>query len=130
MRLVQGTGSSPSWTPTATCSSGDRQHVERALHVLRQAERASVMPDGFGDWSGQRFLHLRFTGPSATRSEMFTRLVGMVDAMGRRRLRPEGPGAGAGRHPRSGRPARFRGHDPRAGPHPARRTCPGQHLAT
>ncbi|MGH8904899.1 MAG: hypothetical protein ACRDYA_25245, partial [Egibacteraceae bacterium] len=63
--------------------------VERALHVLRQAERASVVPDGFGDWSGQRFLHIRFTGPERD-EELFARLAGMVDAMAAEGLRPEG----------------------------------------
>jgi hypothetical protein len=63
--------------------------VERALHVLRQAERASVVPDGFGDWSGQRFLHIGFTSPERD-EELFARLADMVDAMTAEGLRPEG----------------------------------------
>ncbi len=63
--------------------------VDEALHLLRQAERASTLPDGFGDWSGQQFLHVRYDRVGAD-EELFARLAELVDAMVERGDRPEG----------------------------------------
>ncbi|SFB49513.1 hypothetical protein SAMN05216266_11450 [Amycolatopsis marina] len=38
-----------------------RGMVEIALKTLRTAEKVSALPDTLGDWSGLRFLHIRFT---------------------------------------------------------------------
>lgn len=63
--------------------------VEDALHLLRQAERASTLPEGFGEWSGQQFLHLR-CDRVGTEEELFARLSVLVDTMVDRGERPEG----------------------------------------
>lgn len=63
--------------------------VDDALHLLRQAERASTLPDGFGGWSGQQFLHLR-SDRAGHGEELFARLGVLVDTMVDRGERPEG----------------------------------------
>ena len=63
--------------------------VDAALRILAAAERESRLPDGFRDWSGQRFLHLRYTRPGRD-DEVFGRLGRLVDEMVDRGERPEG----------------------------------------
>jgi len=63
--------------------------VAGAVHLLRQAERASLLPDGFGEWSGQSFLHIRFERPPGE-EELFARLAVLLDGMVDRGERPEG----------------------------------------
>jgi len=63
--------------------------VASAVHLLRQAERASLLPDGFGDWSGQSFLQIRFGRPPGD-EELFARLAVLLDGMVDRGERPEG----------------------------------------
>lgn len=63
--------------------------VAAAVNLLRQAERASLLPDGFGEWSGQSFLHIRFDRPPGE-EELFARLAVLLDGMVDRGERPEG----------------------------------------
>ncbi len=63
--------------------------AQRGLWLLRQADRVSALPDGFGAWSQQRFLHIRFTAP-AVDDELFARLEEMVDRLVDEGIRPAG----------------------------------------
>lgn len=63
--------------------------VQRALWLLRQADAVSALPDGFGQWSQQRFLHIRFATPTVD-DELISRLEAMVDELVDRGIRPAG----------------------------------------
>lgn len=64
-------------------------NVQRGLWLLRQADQVSVLPAGFGDWSEQRFLHIRFATP-AVDDELVERLEAMVDQLVDEGVRPSG----------------------------------------
>jgi hypothetical protein len=63
--------------------------AQRGLWLLRQADRVSALPAGFGAWSEQRFLHIRFATP-AVDEELFVRLEEMVDRLVDEGVRPAG----------------------------------------
>jgi hypothetical protein len=64
-------------------------NVQRGLWLLRQADQVSALPEGFGDWSDQRFLHIRFATP-AVDEELVERLETMVDQLVDAGVRPSG----------------------------------------
>jgi hypothetical protein len=64
-------------------------NVQRGLWLLRQADQVSSLPAGFGDWSEQRFLHIRFATP-AVDDELVERLEAMVDQLVDEGVRPSG----------------------------------------
>jgi hypothetical protein len=64
-------------------------NVQRGLWLLRQADQVSALPSGFGDWSDQRFLHIRFATP-AVDDELVERLEAMVDQLVDEGVRPSG----------------------------------------
>ena len=64
-------------------------NVQRGLWLLRQADQVSALPSGFGDWSEQRFLHIRFATP-AVDDELVERLEAMVDQLVDEGVRPSG----------------------------------------
>jgi hypothetical protein len=63
--------------------------TQRGLWLLRQADQVSVLPAGFGAWSDQRFLHIRFS-PPAVDDELLARLETMVDQLVDEGVRPAG----------------------------------------
>jgi hypothetical protein len=63
--------------------------TQRGLWLLRQADQVSVLPDGFGEWSNQRFLQIRFATP-AVDDDLVARLEDMVDRLIDEGVRPSG----------------------------------------
>jgi hypothetical protein len=63
--------------------------TQRGLWLLRQADQVSALPAGFGDWSDERFLQIRFATP-AVDEELMTRLEAMVDDLVDAGVRPAG----------------------------------------
>jgi hypothetical protein len=63
--------------------------TQRGLWLLRQADQVSALPAGFGEWSDQRFLHIRYAAP-AVDDELLARLEAMVDQLVEEGVRPAG----------------------------------------
>ena len=63
--------------------------TQRGLWLLRQADEVSALPAGFGEWSEQRFLHIRYAAP-AIDDELLERLEAMVDRLVDEGVRPAG----------------------------------------
>jgi multidrug efflux pump subunit AcrA (membrane-fusion protein) len=63
--------------------------TQRGLWLLRQADQVSALPAGFGEWSDQRFLHIRYAAP-AIDDELLARLEAMVDQLVDEGVRPAG----------------------------------------
>lgn len=63
--------------------------TQRGLWLLRQADQVSALPAGFGEWSEQRFLHIRYAAP-AVDDELLDRLEAMVDQLVDEGVRPAG----------------------------------------
>ena len=63
--------------------------TQRGLWLLRQADQVSALPAGFGEWSDQRFLHIRYA-PPAVDDELLERLEAMVDQLVDEGVRPAG----------------------------------------
>ena len=63
--------------------------TQRGLWLLRQADAVSALPAGFGEWSEQRFLHIRYAA-TAVDEELLERLEAMVDRLVDEGVRPAG----------------------------------------
>lgn len=62
--------------------------VEAALFNVSEVQRLSI-PDGLGEWSGQRYLRINFSKPDSV-EEMRLRLEGLVEGLSARRAQIDG----------------------------------------